>query len=343
MTEERPTPRAAERTAPTMRAMAQDRYGDPAEVLSLVEVPVPEVGPETVLVRVEAISLNAYDWHMVAASPSFIRLAGAGFSKPKHPIAGADLAGVVEAVGDAVTEFAPGDRVVGWHAGTAAEYVAATERTLVPVPKDVDLHQAAAVPMAGMTALQGLRDHGGVDAGSNVLILGASGGVGQFVVQIAKALGARVTGVCGTHNVETVRALGADRVVDYSTTDVHSLGDRFDVVVHVGGEYPLRKLRPIMTDDGTLVLVGSDEGGSLLGPARFLFGQVVRSWFTSQSVAQFTATNRKADLEVLVGMLADGTLRVAIDHVSPLAETGREIAYLREGHARGKVIIEVGA
>lgn len=343
MTEERSTPSATERPSRMMRAMVHDRYGDPAEVLSLAEVPVPAVDADTVLVRVEAVSLNAYDWHMVAASPSFIRLAGAGFSKPKHPIAGADLAGVVEAVGEAVTEFAPGDRVFGWHAGTAAEYVAATERTLVQVPDGVDLHQAASVPMAGATALQGLRDHGNVGEGSNVLVLGASGGVGQFAVQIAKQLGARVTGVCGTHNVETVRSLGADEVVDYSATDVYSLDDRFDVVVHVGGEYPLRRLRRIMTDDGTLVLIGSDEGGALLGPARFLFGQVIRSWFTSQSVAQFTATNRTTDLEVLAGMLADGTLRVVIDHVSPLAETGREIAYLREGHATGKVIIEVGA
>jgi NADPH:quinone reductase-like Zn-dependent oxidoreductase len=326
----------------TMRAVTQERFGDPARVLSPTELPTPSPAPGEVLVRVEAISINAYDWHMVGANPAFVRLAGYGFTKPKYPIPGRDVAGVVVAVGSDETGFEPGDRVFGWHNGTAAEYIAAKAAALAPIPDGVSFETASAVPLAGFTALQSVRDHGRVTAGSKVLVLGASGGVGQFVVQMAKAMGAEVTGVCGTHNLEVVRGIGADHVVDYSQDDVYALDERFDVVIHVNGTYPLKHLRRIMTEDGVLVLIGSDEGGWLLGPARFIFGQVLRARFVSQSVAQFTAVDTAEDLAVLADMLADGSLTVAIDHLAPLEGIGAEISELRRGHARGKVVIDVG-
>ena len=326
----------------TMRAVAQDRYGDPATVLAAVELPVPVPQPDRVLVRVEAMSINAYDWHMVAASPAFVRLVGFGFARPKYPIPGRDFAGTVVAAGADVSDLAVGDRVFGSHPGTAAEYVAAKPANLATIPDGVSFASAASVPMAGTTALQAVRDHGRVEAGSKVLVLGASGGVGQFVVQMAKAAGAVVTGVCGTHNLEVVRDLGADRVVDYSQEDVYGLDERFDVVVHVNGTYPLKRLRRIMADDGVLVLVGSDEGGALLGPARFMFGQVLAARFAPQTAVQFTAVNAREDLVTLAGMLADDSLSVAIDHRAPLGDIGAEISELRRGHARGKVVIDVG-
>jgi NADPH:quinone reductase-like Zn-dependent oxidoreductase len=327
----------------TMQAITYERFGDPATVLGPAELPTPTPAADEVLVRVEAISINAYDWHTVGASPAFVRLAGFGLTKPKNPIPGRDVAGRIVAVGDDVTELAIGDRVFGWHPGTAVEYLAAKSRTLARIPDGVSFEAAAAVPLAGFTALQAVRDHGRVTDGSKVLVLGASGGVGQFVVQMAKAMGAEVTGVCGTHNLEVVADLGADRVVDYSQEDVYALGERFDAVIHVNGTYPLKRLRRIMAPDGVLVLIGADEGGFLLGPARFIFGQVLRARFESQSVAQFTAADTPEDLTILARMLADGSLTVAIDHVAPLADLGKEISYLRRGHARGKVVVDVGA
>lgn len=343
MPEARPSSPSPERMATTMRAMVHDRYGPPEEVVRPARIPVPDIAADEVLVRVEAAAINAYDWHMIGATPAFVRVAGLGFLRPKNPIPGRDLAGVVEQVGSAVTRFSPGDDVFGWNAGTAAEYVAAKERALVAKPKDLSMAEAAAVPLAAMTALQGVRDHGAVTGGSRVLVLGASGGVGQFAVQIAKSMGAHVTGVCGTHNVETVRSLGAHRVVDYANEDVYGLDDRFDVVLHVNGQYPIRRLASVMADDGVLVFIGADEGGAILGPARFLLRQVLAARRLTVRFAQFTATNSLEDLQTLADMLADGSLTVAVDHTAPLEDFGREVAYLRRGHATGKVVIEVQA
>ena len=249
----------------TMRAIVQDAYGDTADVLRLEEIIRPEIGDDEVLVRVRAAGVDRGVWHVMAGLPYPLRLMGYGFRSPKNPILGRDVAGVVEAIGKAVTGFRPGQEVFGVAEGSFAEYARASEGKLAPKPANLTFEQAAAVPISGSTALQAIRDHGHVQRRQNVLVIGASGGVGTFAVQIAKAFGADVTGVCGTAKVGIVRDIGADHVIDYTRADINDGARHYDVIVDIGGHRSLTHLRRALTPRGTLVIVGSETGGRWLG------------------------------------------------------------------------------
>src|SRR4051794_36912965 len=239
-----------------MKAIVRDRYGPP-DVLRLSEVQTPDIGDEQVLVRVRAAGLDRGAWHVMAGLPYLLRAAGYGLRKPKVAGLGSELAGVVEAVGAKVTALEPGDAVFGTCSASFAEYASTDPDKLARMPANLSFEQAAAVPVSGVTALQALRDHGRVKAGQHVLVIGASGGVGTFAVQIAKALGANVTGVSRTQKLDLVRSLGADHVIDYTHADITDDGKRYDVVLDIGGNRPLHRLRRVLTNDGTLVIVGA--------------------------------------------------------------------------------------
>jgi NADPH:quinone reductase-like Zn-dependent oxidoreductase len=321
-----------------MRAARYDRYGPP-EVIELREVEKPAIEPHQVLVRVHASSANPAEWYSVVA-PLFVRAFGGGIRRPKDPRVGADLAGRVEAVGADVTEFQVGDDVFGTGAGAWAEYAAAREVRLVPKPANVSFEDAAAVPIAALTALQALRDHGHVQPGQKVLINGASGGVGTYAVQIAKALGAEVTAVCSTRNVEQARALGADRVVDYSQEDFTKLDEQYDVLIDIAGSKPFGKLRRVLTPEATVVVVGAKfPGTGLIGP----LGHVIRTRLAaigkSQKVKFFIAKINKEDLAVMQELLDSGQVKSVIDRTYDLSQVGDALRYLGEGHARGKIVL----
>jgi len=322
-----------------MKAIVNDDYGSPDE-LEVQEVDKPALHPEGVLVRVRAASVNPYDWHVMRGLPYLVRLSE-GLRRPKLPIKGVDLAGVVEAVGENVTEFEPGDEVFGGSVGAFAEYACGKEKGLAPKPIGITFEQAAAVPIAGFTALQGLRDRGQIQAGQRVLVNGAAGGVGTFAVQIAKAFGAEVTGVCSTRNLELVRSLGADHVVDYTADDFTTQGRRYDLILDAIGNHSLRRLRRALTPKGRLVLVGGGGSGRWIAP---LFGPlkaVALSPFVSQELKPMLATRKKADLLTLKEMIEAGQITPVIDRTYPLTETPEAIRYLEAGHARGKVVIAV--
>lgn len=327
--------------ATTMKAVVRERYGSP-DVLELKDVPKPGVTDDTVLVRVRAASLNAYDWHMLRGSPSLVRMMS-GLRKPKSSAMGVDMAGRVEAVGKNVKNFRPGDEVFGARQGALAEYVVGTdESTFAPKPAGLTFEEAAAINMAGTTALQGLRDKGQIKTGQRVLIVGASGGVGTFGVQIAKALGAHVTAVCSTGNVDQARALGADEVIDYTKTDFIKSGKRYDVILDVASSGPLSARRRILEPNGILVGVGNADGST--GMASILAGLIqtaVVSRFGKQKMPFFLATNSKKDLVALTEMIEAGKVRPVIDRTYPLRETADALRYLEAGHARGKVVITV--
>jgi NADPH:quinone reductase-like Zn-dependent oxidoreductase len=322
-----------------MNAVFYERYGPP-DVLELREVDAPPIEDHQVLVRVHASSLNAADWYDVAAPPFVRVLGGGGLRRPKDARLGADLSGRVEAVGSDVTEFQPGDEVFGTGAGAWAEYAAAREVRLVPKPANVSFAEAAAVPIAGITALQALRDHGQVKPGQKVLINGASGGVGTYAVQIAKALGADVTAVCSTRNGEQTRSLGADRVVDYTQEDFTQLDERHDVLIDIAGSQPFSKLRRVLTREATVVLVGAKfPGTGLIGP----LGHVIRTRLAavgkSQTVKFFVAKINKEDLDVLRELLESSEVKSVVDRTYPLRDVREALSYLGEGHARGKIVI----
>lgn len=321
----------------TMRAIVQERYGTP-DVLELRTVETPEVPQDRVLVEVRASSLNMYDWHMTTATPYMIRLM-TGLTKPKRSVPGADVAGVVVAVGAGVDEFSVGDEVFGSiGAGAWAEYAVANPRALARKPKGVSFEQAAAVPMAGMTALQGLRDHGGIEPGKKVLINGASGGVGTFAVQLAKALGAEVTAVCSTSKVDMVRSLGADRVIDYTRDDFAATERDYDLLFDNVGDRPWSQTSSVLSDDGVNVTITGPKN-AVLGPVRALQFRKLLARFSSKRMVSFTAGVRQSDLEVLGGMLSDGSIEAVIETTFPLERAPEALAYLGEGHARGKVVI----
>lgn len=318
-----------------MRAVTYRRYGSP-DVLELVEVAKPEPGPEEVVVRVHAASVNPLDWHFMRGSPAAVRLM-TGPLRPKNGRLGVDLAGVVETVGSNVTRFRPGDEVFGAARGTVAEYVSARVDRLVGKPGNITFEQAAAVPVAALTALQGLRDKGRLLPGQKVLVIGASGGVGTFAVQIARAFGAEVTGVCSTRNVEMVASLGASRVVDYTREDFAQGEARYDVVLDCIGDRSLSEYRRVMNARGVHVGVGG-SGGTLRVLVGFLTATVV-SWFVSQRFVSFVAAIRVEDLDVLAEMLRNGKVTPAIDRLYPLEQAAEAIRYLETGHARGKVVV----
>ncbi|MDD5263434.1 MAG: NAD(P)-dependent alcohol dehydrogenase [Candidatus Bipolaricaulis sp.] len=314
-----------------MRAIVYERYGS-TDVLELRDVEKPSVADDGVLVRIRAASTNPYDWHFMRAKPLFTR-AMFGWFKPKDHRLGADLAGEVEAVGKDVTRFHVGDPVFGEGVGAFAEYTCVPERWLAKKPTNLSFEQAAAVPMAAGTALQGLRDGGKIQAGQKVLVNGASGGVGTFAVQIAKALGAEVTGVCSTKNVEMVKKLGADRVVDYTRADFTRGEACYDLLLDTIGNRSLHACRRVLAPKAVYVFIG--------GPMRHLVASMLAGPFVSQDVKAVVAKRSSADLEFLSGLIEAGKVTPVIDRTYPLAEVPAAIRYLEEGHARGKIVITI--
>jgi NADPH:quinone reductase-like Zn-dependent oxidoreductase len=314
-----------------MKAIVYEKYGSPG-VLELRDIEAPAVADDGVLVRIRAASANPYDWHFMRGKPLFAR-AMFGWSKPKSHAFGADLAGEVEAVGKSVTRFRPGDSVFGEGAGAFAEYACVPERWLAKKPANLTFEQAAAVPMAGVTALQGLRDSGKIQAGQKVLIHGASGGVGTFAVQITKSFGAEVTGVCSTKNVEMVRSIGADHIVDYTREDFTRSGARYDLLLDTIGNRSLRECRRVLAPKAVYVHVGGRMARVLALP--------IVSPFVSQNLVQLIAKRNAADLEILKGLIEAGKITPVIDRTYPLSEVPAAIRYLETGHARGKIVIAV--
>ena len=322
-----------------MQAIVSRSYGSP-DVLELVDLDRPVVGEADVLVRVQAASINPLDWHFCTGTPYVLRLM-AGLRAPKRETRGVDLAGVVEEVGSAVTSVEVGDRVVANAGGAFAEFVGTPADNVVPIPAAMTFADAAAIPVAAVTALQGLRDHGKIEPGQSLLINGAAGGVGTYAVQIAKAMGAHVTGVCSSRNVDMVRELGADEVVDYTTTDLLEIERRFDVILDNVGNHPGSQCRQLLTDDGVYVLVSGPKSGKLLGPiGRMLAGRLAFIG-KSQRFANFTAAESAKELQELLAMIERGDMRSVIDRHYPLEETAEAMRYIETGHARAKVIIDI--
>lgn len=328
-----------------MKAIVQDTYGSPADVLELKDIAEPSVQDDEVLVRVRATSVNPADWHLIRGEPYIARL-DIGLRKPKHSVLGCDLAGRVEAVGQNVTTIQPGDEVFGSPFGHgfgafAEACVLASEDLLEPKPSDLTFEQAAAVPLAGMTALQALRDHGRIEEGQRLLIIGASGGVGTFAVQIAKSFGATVTAVCSTRNVDMVRSLGADHVIDYTREDLTEGGQRYDLVFQVAGTRSPADCRRALTEKGTLVSISGESDGHSIGPVDRAVKAFVLFRFSSQRLAIFTVKPRRDDLRYLKGLIEAGRVTPVIDRTYSLTEATEAIRYLEEGHARGKVVLTV--
>jgi NADPH:quinone reductase-like Zn-dependent oxidoreductase len=324
----------------TMRAIVQDEYGEAQDVLRLEQVARPGIAADEVLVRVHAAGVDRGVWHIMAGLPYPIRLMGYGFRVPKDRARGREVAGVVEAVGADVTTMAPGDEVYGIGEGSFAEYCHARADKLAPKPKNLTFEQAAAAPISSLTALQAVRDAGQVRSRQTVLIIGASGGVGTFAVQIAKAFGATVTGVCSTAKVDLVQSLGADRVIDYTRDDIAAAG-RHDVILDIGGHRSLSHLRRALSPDGTLVIVGSETGGRWLGGFDRSLRAPLLSMFVGQRLRALTNSENAADLVVLTDLIEAGKVTPAIERTYPLAEAPVAIRHLVEGHARGKLVITI--
>ena len=337
---ERPTQAAEdEGQATTMKAIVQDNYGSP-EVLEMQDLDKPEIGDHQVLVRVRAAGVNPADWAIMRGLP-YIARPVYGLRKPKNAVRGTDVAGTVEAVGPGVTRLQPGDEVFGWCDGSFAEYARAPEDKLAPKPANLSFEQAAALPMAGLVALQALRDHGGVRAGQKVLVNGASGGVGTFAVQIAKALGADVTGVCSTTKVDMVRSIGADHVIDYTQEDFTHKDQRYDVILDNVANHSLSDLRRALTPTGTLVPNGGGfDNQWFAGGGRVISAHVLKR-FVSHRLRPFLVSPKFEDLVVLKELIEAGKVTPVMDRTYPLSETRQAIAHVGGGHTRGKVTITV--
>jgi NADPH:quinone reductase-like Zn-dependent oxidoreductase len=323
-----------------MKAIVQDRFGPP-DVLRLVDTDPPEVGADDVLVQVHAAALNPADWHILRGDPLVARLMGVGLTKPKARVAGSDAAGVVEAVGTNVRGLKPGDEVLGFFRGAFTEYACAAEDKVVPKPPSLTFEQAAAVPIAATTALRGIRDVGEVKAGQRVLINGAGGGVGTFAVQIAAALGAEVTGVCSSGNVELVRSIGAAHVIDYTTEDFTDGPIRYDLILDNVSSLPLKRLRGVLTPKGILVLNGGGSPGHLFGPIAGILKAVVVNLFVSQRLRPLPSKQKREELLDVTGLIEDGKLTPVVDRSYPLADTAEGLRHVEQGHARGKVVVTV--
>jgi NADPH:quinone reductase-like Zn-dependent oxidoreductase len=320
-----------------MKAIVQDKFGSP-DVLELREIDKPEVGDDDALVRVHAVSVNPADWYSMAGTP-YVARPQMGLRKPKSNRLGVDLAGVVAAVGGNVTRFKPGDEVFGGGTGALAEYVAVPEDAVVLKPANLSFGQAAAVPVAALTALQGLRDKGRLQPGQQVLINGASGGVGTFAVQIAKSFGADVTGVCSTRNVDMVGSLGANQVIDYTQEDFTRSDRRYDLLLDVAGSRSWSACRRVLNPKATLVMVGAPKGNRLMGPLGHIVKVRLASLRASQRVVFFIAKLNNQDLEVLRELLEAGTVTPVVERNYPLSEAADALRYLGEGHAQGKLVI----
>lgn len=321
-----------------MRAIVYHDYGSP-DVLKCEEIEKPTPGDDEVLIRVRAASVNPLDWHFMRGAPYMIRIM-TGLRRPKTPRLGVDLAGHVEAVGRNVTQFQPGDEVFGARLGGAfAEYVCADENSLAFKPANLTFEQAAAVPTAALTALQALRDKGRIQPGQRVLINGAAGGVGTFAVQVAKSFGANVTGVCSTRNVDLVRSIGADHVIDYTREDFTQGGRRYDVIFDCVANHSLSACRRVMSPGGAYILVGGTGGGRWIGPLARGLKAVLLSRFVTQKLVMFLTSSNKEDLVSLKELAESKRVTPVIDRTYPLSEVPEAIRYLEEGHARGKVVI----
>lgn len=320
-----------------MKAVVQDTYGS-TDVLELRDIDTPAIADDEVLVRVAAAGVDRGVWHLMTGRPYPVRLAGFGVRAPKAPVLGMDVSGVVEAIGKNATKFQPGDEVFGIGKGTFAEHAAAGEEKLVRKPQNLSFERAAAVAVSGLTALQGLRDHGQVRPGQKVLIVGASGGVGTYAVQLGKALSTEVTGVCSGAKADLVRSLGADRVIDYTQDDFAEEG-RYDMILDIGGNSSLSRLRRALTPRGTLVIVGGETGGRWLGGADRQIRALVLSRFVGQKLTTFVSKENREDLNTLKGLIESGKVTPSIDRSYPLSEVPEAIAYVNGGNARGKVVI----
>jgi NADPH:quinone reductase-like Zn-dependent oxidoreductase len=324
-----------------MQAMTRDRYGSP-DVLKLENVKTPIPGEKQVLLRVHAASINPYDWHFLRGMPLIARPTASGLMKPKHRILGSDAAGTVEAVGAGATRFRAGDEVYGLvENGGLAEYLTVAEDQLALKPRNLTFDQAAAVPLAGTTALQGLRDAGHLEPCQRVMIIGASGGVGSFAVQIARAFGAQVTGVCSTGNVELVRSLGAEHVIDYTREDLTQDTERYDLVFQLAGMHSAAALRRVLTPHGTLVLSSGDSTDQVLGPLGRILGAVLLNSFVSQNLRTFLAKPSAQDLKTLADLIESDKVTPVIERTYPLAEAAEAMRHVETGHTRGKVVITI--
>ena len=326
-----------------MKATVYLRYGSP-DALELTEVEKPVPKDDDVLLEVRAASVNPADWHLLRGKPYIARLQ-LGLREPKDKVLGCDVAGRVEAVGKNVTMFQPGDEVFGspfMHGfGAFAEYVSVSPDLLASKPANLSVEQAASVPLAASTALQGLRDHGGIEPGQKVLIIGASGGVGTFALQIARSFDVEVTGVCSTRNVEMVRSLGAERVIDYTREDFIQDERHHDLIFQLAGTLSPWECRRALTPKGTLVQISGDSDGHWIGPMDRLIKALVLSPFVSQKMSSFTVKPNKKDLQTLKQLAEAGDLTPVIDRTYPLAEVPEAIHYLEGGHARGKVAVTI--
>ena len=326
-----------------MKAITYRSYGSP-DILKLHDVEQPIITDDEVLVRVHAAAVNPLDWHYLTGTPYLMHIAGAGLVKPKRSIPGQDVAGTVESVGARVTQLQPGDEVFGWSSGGGclAEFVAVPENQLVRKPAQVTFEQAAAVPIAAFTALQALRDKGRLQPGQNVLINGASGGVGTFAAQIAKALGAQVTAVCSTRNADIARSLGADHVIDYTREDFTQTEQRYDLLVDIPGNRSLSDCRRVLKPEGIYVLVGGSMG-RWLGPLPLLIKARMTSMVVSQKLITFIAQSTREDLLFLSHLLERGELTPVIDRTYPLSDASTALRYQGEKHSRGKIVMTVAS
>lgn len=322
-----------------MQAIVQDTYGS-ADVLRLDDIDAPEPGAGEVLLRVRAAGVDRGTWHLMVGEPYVARLA-LGLRRPRNRVLGRDVAGVVEKVGSGVTGFSVGDEVFGVGKATFAELAVVPVGKLVHKPEGLALEHAAAVPISGLTALHAVRDVGKVQPGQSVLVIGAAGGVGTYAVQIAKAAGAKVTGVCSTAKLDLVRSIGADHVVDYTRDDIVDLGERYDVVIDIAGNRALRRLRRVLAEKGTLVIVGGEGGGRWIGGIQRNLWASLWSPFIGQRMRAFISREGREDMEVLAAMITAGTVTPVVERTFPLADAAEAIRHLEAGHVRGKVVVTV--
>ena len=323
-----------------MKAIIQDEYGAPEDVLKLQELDQPTIGDSEVLVRIQATSVHGDDWHLMRGLPYAARFV-TGLRKPRNRIPGLELAGTVEAVGKDVRTLHPGDEVFGWCDGSFAEYASVPEYQLAPKPANLSLEETAAVPISAFTALQGVRDKGRVQPGHKVLITGASGGVGTYAVQIAKWYGAEVTAVCSTTKMDLVRSIGADHVIDYTKEDFSERGDRYDVLLDIYGNPSLSDCRRALKPGGTLVFIGGTGGRWFMGVDRWLRGLLLAP-FLRLKVRPLVHKDRQEDLVTIKDLIEAGEVTPVLDKTYPLAKVSQAIQYVTEGHARGQVVITIG-
>ncbi len=322
-----------------MRAIVQDQYSETPDVLRLEEIDPPQIGEDDVLLRVHAAGVHIGDWHVMAGLPYLLRVVGFGFRAPKVRVRGMDVAGTVEAVGQNVTRFQVGNEVFGTCDGSFAEYASTPEDRLALKPTNLTFEQAAAVPTSAIAALQALRDAGGIKAGQQVLLVGASGGVGLFAVQIAKSFGAEVTGVCSTTKVDVVRSLGADHVIDYTQEDFTQSGQQYDLILVMGGNQSLSQLKRVLRPGGTLVPVGTEEGNRWVGGKAWIQAMLLSR--LKRHLQPLASEPNQADLQFVTELLEAGKIRPVIDKTFRLSEVPEAIRYLTAGHARGKIVIAV--